>query len=59
MTVEQFQSLRSEELKNLIAVRHIAYNDGSQLRVAKNGQFNDLLSLYKGYWHYIATYKSL
>jgi len=59
MTVEQFQSLKSKELKNLIAVRQIAYNDGSQLRIAKNGPFNDLMSLYKGSWHYITTYKSL
>ena len=42
---------------NLIPCREIALREGSETRtvVNGNGKFLDLLSFYKGQWHYIAT----
>jgi len=45
-------------LSNLIPCRKIAYDNAIELKIVLfHEKYNDLLALYNGQWHYIATIK--
>ena len=58
MITEEQQTQIELSVKNLIPCREEAYKNGSELKIIhSNSRYWDLLSFYKGNWHYITTLK--
>lgn len=56
MKFEDFE--KCGKLNNLIPCRKIALDDGNDIKIVLNSKrYWDLMSLYRGDWHYITTIK--